>query len=65
MVVVSAGAEEERAGVAPGHAVEADRLAVEGRGAVDVADVQMYVPDRCAGGHSRPRRGAGGAHQVR
>jgi hypothetical protein len=55
MVVIAAGGEEQRAGVAPHGAVEAERRGVEARRQVEVADVEMQVPDPRRRRHAAPR----------
>ena len=57
MVVVPAGRDEQRSGIAADHHVEADDAAVEGLGLRDVADVQMHVTEDGLGRHPLIRAG--------
>ena len=56
VMVVAAGAEEERPGVGAGRDVEAERARVERLGRGDVRDVQVHMAEHGPGGHLRHRR---------
>jgi hypothetical protein len=60
VVVVAAGAEEERARVAPDRAIETETVPIEGAGSLEVADVQVDVADAGPRWHARPRPARGG-----
>ena len=62
--MVSACAQEERARVAPHHAIEAERFGEEHGALVDVADVQVHVTHHGSGRHTDPRCVARGAHEF-
>src|SRR5690606_2250291 len=59
VVVVSAGGEQERAGVAPDDLVEPERVVVEARRGPEVAHVQVHVPDDRTVGEAGPGKIAG------
>src|SRR5437870_8820475 len=64
-MMVAAGGKEQRSGTpAPAHLVESERGMVEGRGAADVADVEMDVPDHRRGGEPEPWLRSRGGHEL-
>ena len=65
MVMVPAGREEQRAGVAPDDLVEAERFVVERRSLLEIADVQVHVADGRPVRHPGPPFATAGRYEVR